>query len=112
MAKSTDREALCRELLGFERKLFDDLARMSEIKSLLKADAEGENFQVRIAGLGLVKVSAPRGKSCTGTAPMIVVDKFLELPKSERNDLIKRGIVAEEQQWKNAYYGSVTAELF
>lgn len=112
MAKKCDRDALCRELLGFESKLVSDFARIAEIKSQLKADAGGENFQIRVPGLGVVKVSAPRDKTCTGVAPEIVIDKFLALPAAERKDLIKRGIVVEAEQWKNAYYGSVTAELF
>jgi hypothetical protein len=30
---------------------------------------------------------------------------------SQRESLIARGIVVETQQWKSAYYGSVTVEL-
>jgi len=111
-SKKIDRTALARELLGYEKKLFEDLARMSEIKSLLKGDANGENYKITVKGLGEVKVSAPRDKVCTGVTPELAVDKFLALAKGERTALIKSGVVVEAEQWKSAYYGSVTAELF
>lgn len=111
MAKKPDRKALCEELLTLHKKHAEAFAREAEIKSELKADAT-ENFQIRIEKLGIVKVSAPRPKACTGTAPEVVVEAFLRLPERERKRLLERGIVIEAEQWKNAYYGSVTAELF
>lgn len=112
MPKKCDREALCRELLTIEKKHATTFGRMAEIKSALKADADGENFKIRIEGLGEVNVSAPREKYCEGVAPEIVVEKFLALPAAERKALLKRGLVVEAEQWKSAYYGSVTPKLF
>jgi hypothetical protein len=42
----------------------------------------------------------------------IVVDVFLIRPEKERKRLIERGIVRMVEQWKDAYYGPVTVELF
>lgn len=111
MAKKPDTDALCRELLALCRKNAEDDARRDEIKAELKKGAV-ENFQVTVAGLGKVKVSAPQPKRCTGTAPEVVVESFLALPQREQDRLTERGIVRIAQQWKNAYYGSVTPELF
>jgi len=111
MAKKPDNEALCRELLTLRRKHAEAFARETEIKAALKTGA-AENFQISIPGLGVVKVSAPKPKSCTGVSPEIVVDAFLRLDDRERKKLIKLGLVIEAEQWKGAYYGSVTAELF
>jgi hypothetical protein len=112
MAKKPDHEALCRELLNIRKKHAEAFAREDEIKSELKTGA-AENFQVKIDyKLGVVKVSAPKPKRCIGTAPEIVVETFLKLPENQRKSLVERGIVIEAEQWKSAYYGSVTPELF
>ena len=114
MAKKADRQALCDELLRLRKKHLDAFTREKEIKSELTRSAgeAGENFKITIEGLGVVKVSAPKDKRCTGTAPEIVVDKFLALPASEQKDLTRRGVVVIAEQWTGAYYGSVTPELF
>ncbi len=114
MAKKPDTDALCTELLKLTAKTEADDARKKEIKTeLLRVAGEnGDNLKIVIDKLGVVKVSAPRPKECTGVAPEVVVDTFLRLPDRERKDLIKRGIVIEAQQWKDAYYGSVRPELF
>lgn len=111
MAKKLDREALCRELLTLCRKNAKDDARREEIKATLKADAI-ENDKIKIDGLGIVKISAPKPKQLKGTAPEISIEAFLKLPEKERDKLLERGIVAIVEQWSGAYYGSVTAELF
>jgi hypothetical protein len=112
MAKKPDRDALCRELLTIEKKHEKDFARMGEIKSMLKVDAGGDNFKIVISGLGEVSVSAPRDKYLEAVKPEIAVEAFLELPKGERSSLIKRGLVIEAEQWKEAYYGSVRTKLY
>ena len=114
MAKKPDTDELCRELLNIRRKHAEVFGREKEIKSELIAAAggKGENLKITVGNLGVVKVSAPKDKRCTGVAPEIIVDVFLRLPEKERKDLMKRGLVAEAEQWKAPYYGSVTAELF
>jgi hypothetical protein len=114
MAKKPDTDALCRELLNIRRKHADVFGREKEIKSeLIKvAGDKGENLKITVEDLGVVKVSAPKDKRCTGIAPEIMVDAFLRLPDRDRKDLMKRGLVAEVEQWKSPYYGSVTADLF
>ncbi|HEX4041076.1 MAG TPA: hypothetical protein VHY10_05195 [Xanthobacteraceae bacterium] len=109
--KKLDRDALCRELLTLAKKNESDLARMKEIKSDLLAGAT-ENDKVKIPGLGVVKISAPKPKECTGIAPELKIEIFLALEPRERKELIKRGLVIEAEQWKGAYYGGVTPELF
>jgi hypothetical protein len=112
MAKKPDRDALCRELLTIQRKHSSDFARMDEIKSMLKADADGSNFKIVVTGLGEVSVSAPQKKYLEGVFPEVHVETFLGLPTSERKALIKRGIVVEAEKWKEAYYGSVRIKTF
>jgi hypothetical protein len=111
MAKKPDRQALCRELLTIEKKRTADFTRYDAIKAELKTDAS-ENFKIVVNGLGEVSVSAPKPKRCEGTAPELVVENFLKLPERERKTLIKLGLVIEAEQWKSAYYGSVTTKLF
>jgi hypothetical protein len=111
MAKKCDREVLCRELLTLHKEHADDFARIKAIKSDLLAAAE-ENDKIKVAGLGVVKISAPKPKQCAGVAPELKIEAFLGLEPRERKDLLKRGLVAEVEQWKGAYYGSVTPELF
>lgn len=111
-AKKPDRDALCRELLTIEKKHSADIGRMTEIKSLLKGDAKGENFKIVVTGLGEVGVSAPKEKYLEGTAPELVVASFLALPIAERKALLKRKLVIEAEQWKDAYYGAVRTKLY
>jgi hypothetical protein len=80
IAKKPNREALCRELLQIRKANAAAFAREDEIKTALGADAT-ENSQIRIDKLGLVKVSAPKEKRCTGAALEIVVETFLRLPE-------------------------------
>jgi hypothetical protein len=110
-ARNHDRTALCRELLNLHKKHEGDFARIKEIKSELLANAS-ENDKISIKDLGVVKISAPKPKECTGIAPELKIDAFLKLEPRERKDLIKQGLVVEAEQWKNAYYGAVTPELF
>lgn len=114
MTKKPDTEALCEELLKLHKRHEADFASIKEIKSILIAAAAeaGENAKIVIPKLGIVKVSAPKDKHCTGTAPEIVVEVFLAIPERERKDLLKRGIVVNAEQWTGKYYGAVTAELF
>ncbi|MGH6875923.1 MAG: hypothetical protein ACREHV_00950 [Rhizomicrobium sp.] len=111
MAKKCDRDALCRELLNLHRQHADDFARIKEIKSELLAGAT-ENDKITVKDVGVVKISAPKPKECTGVAPELKIEAFLGLEPRERKDLIKRGLVIEAEQWKGAYYGAVTPELF
>jgi hypothetical protein len=111
MAKNFDRDALCRELLGIEKKHAKDLARIAEIKAALKEEAD-KNYQIRIDGLGIVRVSAPKPERTEGEAHALVVDKFLALPCRRRETLIEQGLVVTAPIIKKAYYGSVSVELF
>jgi hypothetical protein len=112
MAKICDRDALCRELLGIEKKHAKDFARMDEIKSLLKGDADGVNFKITIDGLGTVNVSAPKDEHLDGTKQELVLEEFLALPDKRRQALMAQGLVATVEIWKRAYYGAVTTKLF
>jgi hypothetical protein len=106
------RDKLAEELLDLRKKHEAAFAREKEIKKLLIADANGENFQVTIKGLGVVKVSAAKDKRCTGQAPELVIDAFLAMPQAQRDRLKDKGVVKIVEQWTGAYYGSVTPELF
>jgi len=106
------RRALAEELVKLKSKHADVYAREKEIKKALIADADGENFQETIKGIGVVNVSAAKDKRCKGTAPEIVVDAFLRLPKAQQDRLTEKGVVIIAEQWSGAYYGSVSVELF
>jgi hypothetical protein len=109
-----NRRTLAEELVKLKRKHVAVFAREKAIKKALTKDAGegGENFQEHFPGIGVVKVSAPKEKRCTGTAPEIVVETFLALPEARREKLEKDGIVKIAEQWTNPYYGSVTVDLF
>jgi hypothetical protein len=112
MPKKPDRKALCRELLAIEKKHAKDFGRMDEIKSILKEDAAGENFDVTIAGMGKVNVSAPKPKRMDGTRQELCLETFLALPQARQEKLEEQGIVATVEIWKDAYGGRVTTKLF
>lgn len=107
-----DRDSLAAELVEIEKRQTLDNARKKEIKVALLEAANGENYKVAIPGLGVVKVSAPKDARCTGTAPQIVVEAFLDLPRARQEKLVEQGVVTIAEQWTGKYYGSVTVELF
>jgi len=111
MAKKLDREALCRELLTIEKKNSKDLARMTEIKSLLKGD-DDSNFKIVVRGLGEVSVSVPKPERVTGTAPELSVENFLAMSETKRQQLVDRGLVSIVDVVKAAYYGGVTTKIY
>jgi hypothetical protein len=106
------RHALCEELLKLRSKHADVYAREKEIKALLIADADGENFKEVVDKLGTVKVSAPKEARLTGTAPELVVESFLGMTETQQAKLIEKGVVKIAEIYTGKYYGSVTAELF
>ena len=112
MAKKCDRDALCRELLGIEKKHERDFARMGEIKSLLKGDADGVNFKITVKGVGEVSVSAPKPAQLEGETQELVLANFLDLPERRRQSLIEQGLVVTVPIEKKAYYGGVTTKLY
>jgi hypothetical protein len=73
------RAQLCKELAMLHRKHAAAFASEKEIKKALTSAAT-ENFQETVPGVGVIKVSAPKAKECTGIAPEIVVDVFLGRP--------------------------------
>lgn len=107
-----DREALIKELLELRSHYAPYEPRDAEIRALLIADTGGENFGLTLPGLGKVNVSAPHDKELIGEAPELVPAKFLALDAKERRRLIRTGLVAMVQDWKKAYGGRVTVELF
>ena len=113
MATKINREKLVAELLELRRKYAPYEPRDKEIRALLiqSAGDEGEGFKI-MDDLGRASVSAPQPKRLTGTAPEIVVEKFLALQPREQKALLRQGIVRIAEQWKDAYSGRVTVELF
>jgi len=89
-------------------------AKEKELKARLisYAAARGENYKEIVDGMGAVKVSAPKEKKCTGTAPELVVDTFLALPAGRREALIAASVVKIVEQWSGAFYGSVQFDPF
>jgi hypothetical protein len=113
------RHALCEELLKLQAimsqvmgKNVDAFARVKEIKALLIAGADGENFKEVVEKLGVVKVSAPKPERLIGTAPELVLEAFFEQTEAQQAKLTEKGVVKIAEQWTGKYYGSVTAELF
>ncbi len=113
MATKINREKLVSELLELRRKYAPYEPRDKEIRALLiqSAEDEGESFKI-VDELGKTSVSAPQPKRLTGTAPEVVVEKFLALPAREQKALLRQGIVRIAEQWKDAYSGQVRVELF
>lgn len=102
------------ELVELERDNQAIFGRRKELKARLIAHAQsrGENFKEIFDKIGAVKVSGAKAAACKGTAPVVVVEAFLDRPKAEQDRLIGRGVVKIAEQWTGAYYGSVTVELF
>ena len=110
---TANREQLAAELIKLRRVYEPYESRDKEICAELKRLAAGAgNFEVVVRGKGRIKVSAPKDKAMKGTAPEIVVEKFMELPQRERDRMTERGIVKMEPQYTGAYYGAVTVEFF
>lgn len=102
---------LCGELARIEAKSAADDARAKEIKKELLGK-HGENFQVTIPGVGVVKLSAKRDKECTGKSYELDVSAFLQASQKDQDRLTEKGYVREVEVWKGAYYGSVSVDLF
>jgi hypothetical protein len=109
-----EKQALSKELCELRRKYDPYEPRDAEICERLKAIAaqEEESFKVVVAGEGRVSVSPPKDRSVIGTEPVVVVEKFIGLPKAEQNTLTRRGIVEIAEIVKEAYSGRVTVTLF
>jgi len=109
-----EKEAMSKELCELRRKYEPHEPRDAEICERIKqiAEMEEEKFKVVVAGEGTVSVSAPKPRRVEGTEPVTVVEKFIALPKSEQNDLTRRGIIKITEIVKEAYAGRVTVELF
>ena len=111
-AKAPTRLDLCRELLEIERDNPAIFARIDEIKTLLKlqADVDG-SFRETFANLGYVSVTPAKAASITGERPAIVVEAWSVLKQPKRDKLIADGLVSIEQIVKAASYGQVRTKL-
>lgn len=109
-----EKEVLSKELCELRRKYEPHEPRDAEICERLKqiAAMEEEKFKIIVAGEGTVSVSPPKPRRVEGTEPITVVEKFIALPKSEQNALIKKGIIKITEIVKEAYAGRVAVTLF
>lgn len=105
---------LAEELVKLFGKNAKDLARIDELKTVLKTMATdaGESLQLVVTGKGKVKVAGKKDKQLLGEKPQVVDDKFVALSAADRKALLKSGVVAMVENWSGAYYGSVTVDLF
>src|SRR5258708_14413847 len=106
MATKINREKLVNELLELRRKYAPYEPRDKEIRALLiqSAEDEGESFKI-VDELGKASVSAPQPKRLTGTAPEVVVEKYLSLPAREQKAMLSQVIVRSAAQCRDAYSG-------
>lgn len=106
------RRKLCEERLDIERKLKPEYDRIDVIDSELKGAAVlvGESFRETIAGKGSVSVAPPHGAKFNGDLPVVQTEAWLGLKKSERNALIKSGLIKVEPDWSKAFGGRVTVK--
>lgn len=106
---------LCQELLELERDNPKIFARIGEIKTLLKADADAngkfrETFAERDL-VGWVSVSPSKDEQTLGEGPEIVVDFWSNLKQPKRDRLIADGLVKIVPLIKGASYGQVRTKL-
>ena len=106
------RRELCESRLDIERKLQPDYDRIEVIDAELKQIAGdlGDSFNETIAGKGDVSVSPAYGREFKGDVPVVQTEAWLALKKSERNDLVKRGIIKVQPQWGKAFGGRVSVK--
>jgi hypothetical protein len=114
-AKPLSVRDLCRELLVIERDNPAIFARIGEIKTLLKveADATGKIREVFAEKdlVGFVSASPSKPEETLGEGPEIVVGAWNQLPNHRQQKLIEQGLVKIEPIVKGAYPGQVRSKL-
>lgn len=111
-AHHNERRAAAGDLLDIHRRIKPDLDRVEDLKTTLKGLADGENFQEKFEGEGVVKVSSPKDGKLQGIIPELDATAFLALPKARREKLIEQGLVIMTEKRSKKFYGSVTVEAF
>jgi hypothetical protein len=110
--KETERVALCRELLQIRRDNFAIFSRIDAINTRLKSVADDEGkFRETFDELGHVSVSPPTKEQVTGTRPELQVEAWQGLRDSQRDKLLKQGVVKVMNIIKRATYGQVRVKL-
>lgn len=106
------RRELCEQRLDIERRLKPEYDRIDVLDAGLKAIAEqlGDSFREMIPEKGSVSVSPPYGAEFKGDVPVVQTEAWLALKKSERNTLVKSGLIKVEPQWGKAFGGRVTVK--
>lgn len=106
---------LCQELLELERDHPEIFARMDEIKTLLKAEANTVgSFRETFTDaklVGWVSVSPSKDKEVIGEGPEILVTAWSQLKQPKRDKLIADGLVKLVPLIKGASYGQVRTKL-
>lgn len=112
-AKAPTRAELCRELLEIERDHPEIFARIEEIKTLLKLEADkvGSTFRETFANLGWVSASPAKPARVTGSRPAIVIEAWTALKQPKQDKLIADGLVVIETIGVGASYGQVRTQL-
>jgi hypothetical protein len=107
------RRALADELLGINRELAGDYARMAQIEAELKqlATDAGASFKEDFGALGYVSASGAVAGEFKGAVPVIQTEPWLALKPAERKQLVKTGLVKIESLFGRASSGRVTVKV-
>jgi len=111
-AKAPTPAELCRELLEIERDHPEIFARIDEIKTLLKLEADKVgSFRETFANLGHVSVSPSKPAEVLGEAPEVIITAWSALKQPKRDKLIADGLIKLAPLVKGASYGQVRVKL-
>lgn len=105
---------LCNELLDIRKKNDAVFARFDEIKSELKtmATEAGTSYKETVPGKGYVNIYGEKDGAFKGDLPVLQIEPWKALSKTQREALEKKGVVAIVPQYGGKFYGGVKVTLF
>lgn len=96
-----------REILELQVELGPLLERFDALKSTIRDFGPGE---YPVEGLGVVKVSKPSVAAPKGTEIRLNIEKFNDLPETDKAQLLTNGLVGTHTLFSRAAASSVKAE--
>jgi hypothetical protein len=107
-----DRRATAEKRLALEIKLAKPYAEIAELDARLKQIAtDTDSFKENFGKRGYVSAAGAVAAEFKGKVPQLVNEKWLALPKAERDKLVKSGLVTIINQYGKASNGRVTVKV-
>ena len=114
MRQVQDTREAAEELLKLQLLIQPSLNRMEELKDRLRsvvASNGNEKIEEIVVGLGAVTATAACERKLKGTEDLLVLERWLELPETERVRLKELGVVTSEKIYSPARKSAVSVKL-